>query len=127
MRAFLEGTEALAPNAQAAFLLSDKALARVRRDLMSGRLLKDSWAGPKTQEPWKSLINDFNVRALPERITKDLHKGRFVTLKEGQEVVDIEAEEQDDDTDDHDHEVDDQDEADDEDDDVDDQDEAEDK
>ncbi|KAG2795902.1 hypothetical protein PC129_g21563 [Phytophthora cactorum] len=81
MRAFLEGTEALAPNAQAAFLLSDKALARVRRDLMSGRLLKDSWAGPKTQEPWKSLINDFNVRALPERITKDLHKGRFVTLK----------------------------------------------
>ncbi|RAW21218.1 hypothetical protein PC110_g22339 [Phytophthora cactorum] len=67
VRSLLESTEALDPKVNEKNRLSLPALARVRRDIMSSVRPMDTWAGSRTEEPWKSLVNNYNIKQNQDR------------------------------------------------------------
>ncbi|KAG3239265.1 hypothetical protein PI124_g15792 [Phytophthora idaei] len=67
VRSLLESTEALDPKVNEKNRLSLPALARVRRDIMSSVKPMDTWTGSRTEEPWKSLVNNDNINAELQR------------------------------------------------------------
>ncbi|KAG2900167.1 hypothetical protein PC118_g12212 [Phytophthora cactorum] len=71
VRSLLESTEALDPKVNEKNRLSLPALARVRRDIMSSVRPMDTWAGSRTEEPWKSLVNNYNIKQNQDVLRED--------------------------------------------------------
>ncbi|KAG2790222.1 hypothetical protein PC116_g16013 [Phytophthora cactorum] len=75
VRSLLESTEALDPKVNEKNRLSLPALARVRRDIMSSVRPMDTWAGSRTEEPWKSLVNNYNIKQNQDVLVTKLSAG----------------------------------------------------
>ncbi|KAG2997059.1 hypothetical protein PC121_g20086 [Phytophthora cactorum] len=77
VRSLLESTEALDPKVNEKNRLSLPALARVRRDIMSSVRPMDTWAGSRTEEPWKSLVNNYNIKQNQDVLITKLSAGTY--------------------------------------------------
>ncbi|KAI9990475.1 hypothetical protein PInf_021477 [Phytophthora infestans] len=77
LRFILEMTDALNPTADEPNRLSLKALARVRWDLMSNMKSKASWSGARTEEPWKSLVINLEIKKLQDKLTPTIADGSY--------------------------------------------------
>ncbi|KAG3010783.1 hypothetical protein PC121_g14998 [Phytophthora cactorum] len=77
LRSLLESTEALDPKANEKNRLCFPVLARVRRDIMSSVKPKDTWAGSRTEEPWKSLVNNHSVKKIQNELVDKISAGTY--------------------------------------------------
>ncbi|KAG3079862.1 hypothetical protein PI125_g20604 [Phytophthora idaei] len=77
VRSLLESTEALDPKVSEKNCLSLPALARVRRDIMSSVKPMDTWAGSRTEEPWKPLVNNYNINQIQDVLVTKISAGTY--------------------------------------------------
>ncbi|KAG3241350.1 hypothetical protein PI124_g13779 [Phytophthora idaei] len=77
VRSLLESTEALDPRVSEKNRLSLPDLARVRRDIMSSVKPMDTWAGSRTEEPWKSLVNNYNIKQIQDVLVTNISAGTY--------------------------------------------------
>jgi hypothetical protein len=78
MRSLLGTTDAILPQAPQKLRLTDRALARMRFDLTSSRKAKDTWAGPTTEDPWRTLVTSARIKTVQEQVLSALIDGTYV-------------------------------------------------
>ncbi|KAG3107752.1 hypothetical protein PI124_g8981 [Phytophthora idaei] len=44
---------------------------------MSSVKPKDTWAGPRTEEPWKSLVNNYSVKKIQDELVAKISVGTY--------------------------------------------------
>ncbi|KAG3088113.1 hypothetical protein PI124_g17143 [Phytophthora idaei] len=44
---------------------------------MSSVKPKDTWVGPRTEEPWKSLVNNYSVKKIPDKLVTKISAGTY--------------------------------------------------
>ncbi|KAG2763007.1 hypothetical protein PC129_g20567 [Phytophthora cactorum] len=77
VRSLLESTEALDTKVNENNRLSLPVLAHVRRDIMSSVKPMDTWAGSRTEEPWKSLVNNYNIKQIQDVVVTKISAGTY--------------------------------------------------
>ncbi|KAL3665169.1 hypothetical protein V7S43_009798 [Phytophthora oleae] len=77
VRFILEFGDALNPTAKPKSRLSLEALARIRRNITSTRVVSDQWVGDKNLDPWKRLCNNHDIKIRQALISKSLDDGTY--------------------------------------------------